>query len=61
MKQWIRLFCLSQRSWLEESLNEFIRDHKVTDVKVWNDENCWNALVRYEFEEAPTYNKHTEE
>lgn len=57
MKQWIRLFQLNDRSWLEQNLNEFIRDYCVTEIKVWNDENYWYGLVRYGYLEAPTYPK----
>ncbi len=57
MKQWIRLFQLNERSWLEQNLNEFIRDHDVTEIKVWNDHNLWNASVRYSYQESPKYTK----
>ncbi len=57
MKQWIRLFQLNDRAWLERNLNEFIRDYDVTEIKVWNDQNLWCALVRYSYNVSPTYAK----
>lgn len=57
MKKWIRLFSLNDRAWLEQSLNEFIRDHEDCEINVWIHEGIWCAQVRYSFSEAPTYTK----
>lgn len=62
-KQWIRLFCVHDRSDLEQSLNQFISEHDVTEIKVWSvdsDEYHWNAQVRYSFSEAPKYDYNEE-
>ncbi len=57
MKEWIRLFHLNDRSFLEEQLNRFISQEDITDIKVWTDENGWYAQVRYRFQSGPTYSK----
>lgn len=59
MKQWIRLLRHAYRSDLEQSLNEFIRDHDVTEIRVWtnSEDEDWCAQVRYTYPEAPTYCK----
>lgn len=54
-KSWIRLFSINDRSFLEEQLNQFIRDHDVVEIVVWNDISGWYAQVRYSFPESPTY------
>ena len=62
MKQrWIRLFQLSERSWLEESLNLFLRDHPDSEITVWSNESSWCAQVIYSYPDSPTYSKPEED
>jgi len=56
-KQWIRLFSLSERSWLEESLNKFINEYDVKEIKIIPHQDLWCASVRYEYPDMPTYTK----
>lgn len=56
-KKWIRLFQLSDRSWLEESLNKFINEHEDCEISVWTHDMFWCAKVRYSYPESPTYSK----
>lgn len=58
MKQkWIRLFQISDRCDLEQSLNEFLRDYPDCEIKVWNSTCYWYASVIYSDSEEPTYLK----
>ena len=50
-KKWIRLFQLSERSWLEENLNKFINEYDDCEIIVWNHEYLWCAQVRYSYPE----------
>jgi len=57
-KEWVRLFQIIQRCDLEMSLNQFVRDHDVKEIKVWTNSGNWYALVRYSYHQEPTYPKH---
>lgn len=46
-KEWVLLFCVNDRAWLQDELNRAVRDYDVTDIKVWADIYSWKGIVRY--------------
>lgn len=56
-KQWIRIFALSDRFWLEEELNKFINKYDVKEIKIIPHKDLWYASVRYEYPDMSTDTK----
>ncbi len=56
-QKWIRLFQLNKRCWLEENLNQFLKEYPDSEIKVWNDQNYWYDQVIYSYPEGPSYFK----
>lgn len=46
-KEWVLLFQINDRSWLQDELNRAVRDYDIRDIQVWSDEQGWKAMVRY--------------
>lgn len=44
----VKIFVESQSEKLENEVNEFIRDKKVSDMKFTSDSEFWSVLVMYE-------------
>jgi len=59
-KKWVKIFYLSERAWLEEELNEFIKVYDPVEITMWNDNGKWCAMCRYSAPEAPAYFKRKE-
>jgi hypothetical protein len=51
MTKWVALFQFEDRSFLQDNLNQFIRDHKNCEVRVWTDNHMWYAQVMYEYKD----------
>lgn len=46
-KEWILLFEINERSWLQNELNRAIRDYDVTNIQVSFEDGKYFAILRY--------------